>query len=366
MSKLKSYIFAYSQRIKFLKKLYESVSYCKQKMYYYFHLVRPILQYKETHAHPIFLVFTPSHRNLGDHAIAWAETMLLSDIHVDYYEITGDQLYPLASYGYMKLLNGSRILINGGGNLGNLWPDIERMNRIIVQNNPDSMICFLPNSICYSEDSAGGEAFKTTKQIFNKHKNLYFYAREELSFNIMKHHYKNVKLVPDMVLSLNASTPYVQHRAGCIFCLRDDVERLLLEEETCRLTEMLKNIFNNDIRVSTTLADQPVSKTQRVEAVQKKLEEFQMAELVVTDRLHGMIFAAITGTKCVVLNSRSRKLKGCYAWIQSLGYIRFSDTVDDVIAQYEAMPRYPHTYDNQDVLDRMELLKQDLIKMLNE
>ena len=366
MSELKTRLFACSQKNVLTDKFYRVLSYCKWKIYYYFRLAKPIMQYRITHQNPIFLVFTPSHKNLGDHAIAWAETKLLSDMDVDFYEITGDLLYPLASYGYMKLLNGSKILVTGGGNLGNLWPDIERMNRIIVKSNPDSMICFFPNSICYSEDAAGEESFETTKQIYNSHKNLHFYAREELSFQIMKQHYKNVKLVPDMVLSINESIPCSKGREGCILCLRADVEKLLTEEEEKRLMREVEEFFHQKVRISGTLADNPVSKEQRIPAVRSKLDEYKKAELIVTDRLHGMIFAAITGTKCVVLNSRSRKLKGCYAWIRSLGYIRFADRVEDVIPLYTSMPDYPCIYDNQIILEKMEQLKYDLAELLEQ
>lgn len=366
MSGLKTRLFAYSQKNALTDKFYKMLSYCKWKIHYYFCLAKPIIKYKKTHQNPVFLVFTPSHKNLGDHAIAWAETKLLSDMDVDFYEITGDLLYPLASYGYIKLLNGSKILVTGGGNLGNLWPDIERMNRIIVKSNPDSMICFFPNSICYSQDAAGEESFVTTKQIYNSHKNLYFYAREELSFQIMSRHYKNVKLVPDMVLSINESVPCSKKREGCVLCLREDVEKLLTEEEESRLRRELAGFFDKKVRISGTLADNHVSKEQRISAVQNKLEEYKSTELIVTDRLHGMIFAAITGTKCVVLNSRSRKLKGCYAWIQSLGYVRFADRVEDVIPLYTSMPDYPCTYDNQIILDKMEQLKSDLAELLEQ
>ena len=103
----------------------------------------------------------------------------------------------------------------------------------------------------------------------------------------------------------------------------------------------------------------------RKEEVEKKLEEFKMAKLVVTDRLHGMIFAAITGTNCIVLNSRSRKLKGCYEWIRSLGYIRCADDVEDILIQYSQMPAYPHTYDDQAIIGMMDQLKCDLQELLN-
>ena len=64
------------------------------------------------------MIFTPEHANLGDHAIAYAESILLKKAGINYYEITGKKLYELEQYGYLSILNHATILINGGGNLG--------------------------------------------------------------------------------------------------------------------------------------------------------------------------------------------------------------------------------------------------------
>ena len=40
----------------------------------------------------------------------------------------------------------------------------------------------------------------------------------------------------------------------------------------------------------------------------KKFREFSERNLIITDRLHGMIFAAITGTPCVAMDNISHKI----------------------------------------------------------
>ena len=57
----------------------------------------------------------------------------------------------------------------------------------------------------------------------------------------------------------------------------------------------------------------------------KKLDEFRKSKLVVTDRLHGMLFAAITGTPCIALGNSSGKVKGVYDWLTHLDYIQYVD-----------------------------------------
>lgn len=63
---------------------------------------------------------------------------------------------------------------------------------------------------------------------------------------------------------------------------------------------------------------------------EKKLDDLKSAELVVTDRLHGMIFAAITSTPCIVLPNYNHKIKYQYEWIKHLNYIVFLDDLNNL------------------------------------
>lgn len=59
-----------------------------------------------------------------------------------------------------------------------------------------------------------------------------------------------------------------------------------------------------------------------------KLQEFSTVRLVITDRLHGMVFSVITGTACIAF--RNYKIEGIYKWIEYLQYIQFRDSVEEI------------------------------------
>lgn len=54
------------------------------------------------------------------------------------------------------------------------------------------------------------------------------------------------------------------------------------------------------------------------------LNDYRSAKIVITDRLHGMIFAAITGTPCIVLPNANHKISATYnTWLKQSNYIIF-------------------------------------------
>lgn len=311
----------------------------------------------------VYLVLTPEHINMGDHAIASAEARMLKELNIDYVEITGQQLLHLQRYHALNLMNGNPIIINGGGNMGTLWLDCEMLHREIVKENPKSLIFIMPNTIYYEDSPYGLSEYRKTMKIFNRHKNLYFYAREENSFHAMKQAYRNVRLAPDMVLSLNESDREVL-RKGCLLCLRSDREKTRTEGQEKVIRAQAAELFQDDVRDTDMIADHDVQISEREEMLERKYSEFSGSELVITDRLHGMIFCAITGTPCIVVDSKSPKVKGCYEWVKGLGYIRFANGPEQIVEEYEKIPKGPHTFNNAHLQPYFDELKGDIINKL--
>lgn len=347
----------------FLKKIYCGASYVKGKIACRWKLVIPMALYKTFHSKPVFLVFTPEHANLGDHAIAYAETKMFNQLGIRFFEITGQQLYVLRDYNYLKMLNCATVFVNGGGNLGTLWPDIESMNRSLIEQLSDSTICFFPNSIYYEDSLKGKLELQKSVEIYNKQPKLFLYAREELSFSLMKSLYRNVKFSPDMVLSL---TPNVDssERSGCLICMRDDVERAVSEADYKTICSMATSYFTK-VHFTNTVLDHNVLVRDREAELHKKFQEFSQAELVITDRLHGMIFCAITGTKCIVLSGKSPKIRGCYEYLHGLGFIGLVNNAEEVFPKYEKLLRLPYNSELPTIKAALKNLERDVCNLIN-
>lgn len=312
------------------------------------------------HPRAVFLILTPEHGNLGDHAIAKAETDLLTALNIPYIEVTGLTLNKLSKC--LNVMNGRPILINGGGNLGTLWPDVETLIRSIILSNKRSKILLFPSTIYYENDPEGNQEKERSVTIYGSHPDLTLYARERLSYELMQNLYRNVKIAPDMVLRLNeCRTACI--RKGCILCLRSDLERTMSAMDYAALREIVEEQFPDCTRSLDMEQHRAIPISDRYTALERQFDAFRHAELVVTDRLHGMIFCAITGTPCVVLNSKSPKVLGCYAWIKDLPYIRFCDDAGKIAQIYQDMPKRDWYYEPEKLLPYYENLKYDILRI---
>ena len=307
----------------------------------------------------VFLLMTPEHGNIGDQAIAKAENEFLRNHGIHYLEITSRELSEMKWANQLDVFNGFPILINGGGNLGTLWMDVENLQREIIQKNPKSNIYFLPNTIFYENNDWGQEELRNSIQIYNNHKQLTVYAREQASYDFMKPIYRDVQLIPDMVLSLKEDD-YNLERKGCLLCLRSDCEKTRTPEQEDTIRQQAKLLFGDYVADTDMIAKGGVLVAEREMVLDAKLSQFSGAELVITDRLHGMIFCAITGTPCIVIDSKSPKVRGCYEWIKHLEYIRFADKPEVIAKEYQKIPKGPHHYDNSHLTHYYDSLAEDI------
>lgn len=316
---------------------------CRMKKIY--GLRKQVKAYFKENPNTVFLVQTPEHSNLGDHAIALAETNLLKKAGINYIEITGKQLNEMRWNGILEVMDGFPIIVTGGGNLGTLWYAAEDKLRKLIEKASHSQIFVFPNTIYYEDSDWGTEEFAKSRKIYNRHRHLHLYAREKISYEIMRNAYRDVTLIPDMVLSLNECNRR-HERKGCLLCLRSDLERTRTDEQEILIRQQAAMLFGNNVYETDMVVDHSIPIAHREEELQAKFDQFSRAELVITDRLHGMIFCAITGTPCIVVDSKSPKVRGCYEWIRDLDYIRFVGDEGNIPAEYAKIPLGKHVYDN--------------------
>jgi pyruvyl transferase EpsI len=130
--------------------------------------------------------------------------------------------------------------------------------------------------------------FNKSRKIYNNHNDLVLTAREENSFKIFKKAFpgKKILIAPDIVLCLNRKKRGII-RENILVCLRSDKESNIDYKKRIELLVGLRNIFGEYLVIRDY---------NREYELENMLDMFRKSKLVVTDRLHVMIFCAITAT----------------------------------------------------------------------
>ena len=259
------------------------------------------------------MLATAEHANIGDAAITLAEQQLLGEQFPEYFQVE------ISTYEFDRqeaclhaILNAGDILfINGGGNMGDRYPEEEELHRKIVAEFPNNKIVIFPQTICFSSTEQGQSELRKSEKIYNSHRDLTLFVRGKSSLEFAKAHFARVKtaLVPDVVHALRAE--YAFDRSGALVCLRDDAEGTLDGERKKRITDLALKLTGS-VERSSNMYTEDVTRDIRGLVVRKELMRFARRQLVITDRLHGMIFSAVTGTPCVVLSSCDHKIQEYY------------------------------------------------------
>lgn len=284
---------------------------------------KPLVNIKNS-KRKIYFLDAPTYGNLGDQAIAYSIEKLLDKEFSDFQKIEFQENNVMQYLKWLKknIIENDIICLTGGGNMGDIYSKYEAIRRIIIKCFPNNKIIIFPSTIDYSNTNYGKRELCNSKKIYNSHKNLMILAREEKSYNIMKKEYSaDIVLCPDIVLYLNYMNLNTNSRNNKVsLCLRNDSECVLSDDDK-------KNIYNfigNHSNISTTVdIEKLITCANRKIIVEEKLKEFADNELVITDRLHGMIFSYITNTPCVAINNSNGKIEGVFKWIEGKGSVNF-------------------------------------------
>lgn len=321
-------------------------------------LSNKLLRVKKHKPFCIFFISTPFHGNLGDQAIVYAQERFFFDHGF------GDNIIEFNTTTYLKFktiikkyINPSDlIVIDGGGSMGTLWLNEEYKMRQIITDYPDNLIFIFPQSIYYDETQQGIEEMKKSVSIYTKHRKLYICAREKKSYELMKKIYPTIEilLIPDMVLYLNPKLKR-KRRAEALCCFRTDKEKIISTEDFAHITGILENKGLKLKNVSTIVNDN-ITKRNRKKVLYKMWNKFSSASIVITDRLHGMLFSAITATPCLFYDNISHKVSQVYDWINELPYLEMIHDCDAIEKSLNYLLHHEFQYNNEHLMAYFNLL----------
>lgn len=290
----------------------------------------------------IFFLMTPNYGNVGDQAISFATTLFIRQYFPDY-KVVEVSLGETCKYlPILKKIAGKEdvIILQGGGNMGDLYRDIDNIRLFAVNKLRKKRIVSMPVTVSYSNSMIGRIHLLRSKLVYSKCGDLTIIARDNDSFDLLQREFKSntILVSPDIALFLSGKVRF-QHgeKKGIIVAIRQDKESNLNRGRE----EFLKRIIDryNDVFLLDTTVDRRITKEMREKEVFSMLNIISNSKLLVTDRMHGMIFASLVNVKCLAICEKNGKIKNAYNWINpdSCKLVDSDEEVEAIIKKMDSM-----------------------------
>lgn len=280
----------------------------------------------------IYVFLGADYGNIGDVAITYAQVKFLKEHYTDYnvIEIPISRTYAGIKAVKRIISDDDIITLIGGGNTSDLYDDIEWLRQLVIFNFRKYKIIGFPQTFDFSETIRGKMCKCIASFIYRRAKKITIIAREQNTMHILNTEFKGVEstIAPDIVMTLDLRNN--EERRGVLVCMRSDKEKLISDEEKLRLIQRLERKYSS-IDYQDTQVDN-VNMENRFTKLQEIINKFRCHELVITDRLHGMILCYITGTPALVYDNSNHKISACFHWIKDCGYIKMIESRDDIDA----------------------------------
>lgn len=269
----------------------------------------------------------PNYANIGDSAIYVGETILCRQ-HFGRKPllVTTNKEWDIDVVA--KLDPAVPLLLQGGGNLGDLYPRHQIFREKILARFPDRRIVLLPQSIHFETN----EALQRAAAAFNSHPNFTLMVRDRTSLAIAQRHFTcPTMLVPDMAFMIGAIKPPQPADLKVLSLIREDQESILPEtlaldhlpqpsavvdwprEQRSRRRPL--NRLPHSVRrflPAPLQGDEPISPAAFERVARARLNRglriLSRGEMVLTDRLHAHILSILLGKPHIALDNSYRKI----------------------------------------------------------
>jgi len=242
-----------------------------------------------------------------------------------------------------RALGDGTVVIHGGGNIGDLWPDQEAFRERVMADFAESAIVQMPQSIHF--DDAANVA--RVKSAFARHPRFTLFVRDRGSLAVARDCLElDPILAPDMAFALwplrrvgRAVTPYV------VQC-RTDKERSSYEpvinsfdwvhppdkaekwmDDHLREARHLMRLGGFGVSAYGAWLDRLCSLR-----VRRGLRLLSRGEVVISDRLHGVLLSVLAGIPVVALDNRIGKIRALLdTWLCDFPGLQIPPTAEEAI-----------------------------------
>ncbi len=278
-----------------------------------------------------FIFMVPDLGNLGDLAIGLAQKSFLEKNLQGYsvVEIRHGTTYQSAREIFKQATADDIIFLTGGGNMGTIYKDAELQRRFLIKLFRNNPIYQFPQSVFFEDSTTGKRFHEESMQVYARHPNLTLIARDRQALSRMRASFprNRVELYPDTVISLSPIISTTARTDQATLSIRRDIESGIDRTIASELETELRSLGLDVIHRDTNTDNLNHALSERENSVQSIWTTYLSSRLVITDRLHGVIFCAITGTPCIAIDNLNGKVRNLIdTWFLDERYITAIDS----------------------------------------
>ena len=158
----------------------------------------------------VFYLDYPLHLNVGDLLIYHGTEQFFTDHHI-HVALKRSEFDMDIEELKQKITPNTTILLHGGGNFGDLYPQHQNLRETIIRTFPNNRVIVLPQTLFYKSQ----ETLEKSAALFMQHQDCHLLARDERTANAFKQFSPNVYLSPDMAHELYGTLKKYYGKIAC-------------------------------------------------------------------------------------------------------------------------------------------------------
>lgn len=284
------------------------------------------------------LLDVPYYTNIGD-TLIWEGTreFLKTLPHKCLYTAS------VETYKNRPLSKSTVILLQGGGNFGDLWRRHQEFRKNVIRTYPNNRIIILPQTVFYNDYSV----FTEDAKMLNSHKDLHICVRDTRSLDYLKKALTcNLLLVPDMAFCISQKTldHYKQKGTDKVLFLKRNDQELREYDFSSYIAEKAEQLHTGDWPTmekefkTKVYLDKLIFHRKRLKRipdiyadlifrpfqVRKGIEFVSKHRKVYTTRLHMAILSVLLDKEIVFFDNSYGKNRSFYeTWLKDVEKLKF-------------------------------------------
>jgi exopolysaccharide biosynthesis predicted pyruvyltransferase EpsI len=303
------------------------------------------------------LISFPHHSNVGDSAIWLGERDVLRTLKVRL-------VYTCDIRSYCKkdladAIGDGTILLHGGGNLGDLWPEYQDFRETVIGDFPNNKVIQLPETMGFRRS----ENLQRTQRVFDKHPGLTLLLRDQRSLASAREAFEARSLLcPDMAFGMGRTIAPVGASVPILWLRRSDIESTelplgleaadievtdWLDEDRSRWTGLPAYLSFRFIHSLTWRLGHRVNRGPALALAYDRLARRRVhrgctllshGRVVITDRLHGHILSLLLSLPHVLLDNNYGKVSAFFqTWTAKSRLANWADSPEEAIELAESL-----------------------------